>query len=262
MRFANFPFAPARSPFFYGWVIVAASTLGTILSIPGQTMGVGAFTDSLIADLRISREDLSSAYMYGTVTSACVLPLAGRAFDVLGARILVVSSSLSLAATLVFLSVNETVTTWVAKHALPEQDRSTLSFGVLCCGFFFVRFWGQGVLTMSSRAMLGKWFDRRRGFASGLSGIFVSASFASAPVLLIWRIDSLGWRGAWVELAGICTVWAVIAWILCRDNPEECGLLMDGEEPTNRDDTDGPPEISRDFTLVDALRTPAFWIPA
>jgi hypothetical protein len=47
----NFPFAPAKSPFFYGWVIVAAGTLGVVFSIPGQTMGFTVFSDILIREL-------------------------------------------------------------------------------------------------------------------------------------------------------------------------------------------------------------------
>lgn len=41
------PFAPRRAPFFYGWVVVVASTIGVVMSIPGQTMGVSVFTDPL-----------------------------------------------------------------------------------------------------------------------------------------------------------------------------------------------------------------------
>ena len=29
----NFPFAPRRLPFFYGWVVVFASTLGILFSL-------------------------------------------------------------------------------------------------------------------------------------------------------------------------------------------------------------------------------------
>ena len=41
------PVAPKNCPFFYGWVMVAMSTIGIIASIPGQTIGVSVFTDSL-----------------------------------------------------------------------------------------------------------------------------------------------------------------------------------------------------------------------
>jgi hypothetical protein len=33
---------------FYGWPIAAAGALGVLMSVPGQTMGVSVFTDSLL----------------------------------------------------------------------------------------------------------------------------------------------------------------------------------------------------------------------
>ena len=40
------PFHPARWPFFYGWMILFWSIIGTLLSVPGQTTGVSAFIDA------------------------------------------------------------------------------------------------------------------------------------------------------------------------------------------------------------------------
>ena len=48
----DYPFSPARLPFFYGWVVVVATTLGLIASIPGQTMGFSVFADILIEAYR------------------------------------------------------------------------------------------------------------------------------------------------------------------------------------------------------------------
>ena len=45
---ADCPFKPRSVPFFYGWVVVAVGSLGVAMSIPGQTLGVSVFTDSLI----------------------------------------------------------------------------------------------------------------------------------------------------------------------------------------------------------------------
>ena len=67
------PFAPSRFPFFYGWVIVFAATIGSIFSIPGQTMGFSVFTDVLIEELGLSRVQLSLAYCLGTEASGLTL---------------------------------------------------------------------------------------------------------------------------------------------------------------------------------------------
>ena len=59
---SDWPFPAARVPVFYGWVIAALSTLGFLMSIPGQTMGMAVFTDPLIEALSLSRTQLSMAY--------------------------------------------------------------------------------------------------------------------------------------------------------------------------------------------------------
>jgi len=85
-KWANIPFSPAKCPFFYGWAIVAVSTLSIVFSIPGQTSGIGLFTDSLIKALAITRTQLSVAYMIGTITSGLLLPFAGKLLDRIGVR--------------------------------------------------------------------------------------------------------------------------------------------------------------------------------
>lgn len=64
-RHCNKPFPPSKFPFFYGWVILAAGTIGILMSIPGQTMGVSVFIESLLSDMQINRNNLSLAYQIG-----------------------------------------------------------------------------------------------------------------------------------------------------------------------------------------------------
>jgi hypothetical protein len=47
----DWPFPAGRLPFYYGWVIAAVSTLGFIMSIPGQTMGMAVFADAYMTAL-------------------------------------------------------------------------------------------------------------------------------------------------------------------------------------------------------------------
>ena len=77
-RNCNIPFAPASFPVFYGWIILAAGTIGMLMSIPGQTMGVSVFTDKLIRDLAVDRSNLSLAYFFGTLSSGLMITRAGK----------------------------------------------------------------------------------------------------------------------------------------------------------------------------------------
>ncbi|HEU4637150.1 MAG TPA: hypothetical protein VFS41_13280, partial [Edaphobacter sp.] len=48
-----------RRGVYYGWVVLLAGTVGIIMSVPGQTMGVSIYTDPLLTSLHMSRVDLS-----------------------------------------------------------------------------------------------------------------------------------------------------------------------------------------------------------
>ena len=71
----------SKFPFFYGYVIIFAGTIGVIMSAPGQTVGISVFTDFLIEDLKISRDNLSLAYLIGTLLSSLILTYAGKFYD-------------------------------------------------------------------------------------------------------------------------------------------------------------------------------------
>ncbi len=254
------PFDPSQLPFFYGWVILAACTIGVIMSIPGQTMGVSVFTDYLIEATGISRLQLSNAYLIGTVTSGLLLPFGGVFLDRFGTRLSVVLASVWLGLTLGYMSVCDRIAVSLTQ-TWNLSSSSYVAFGVLVVGFTSLRFSGQGMLTMASRNTLGKWFDRRRGLASGIAGVFISFGFASTPSILNTWIEATTWRWTWVSMGVIIALgMGSLGWAFYRDNPEECGLHMDGKNPPpmpkkSQDSIDR----FRDFTRSEALRTPAFW---
>lgn len=249
----NRPFAPGRLPFFYGWVILGASTLGVIMSVPGQTMGVSVFTNPLIEATSLSRVELSNTYLVGTLISAMLLPQGGKLLDRFGARLTAIGAALVLALTLALLSSVDRVGVGVA-GLLPEIARPVAPAVILALAFTSLRFSGQGMLTMVSRIMLGKWFDRRRGLASSIRGVFVAFAFAAAPLGLNAWINLTGWRNAWLGMAVVvATVMGLFGWLLYRDNPEECGLEMDGHAPAKEQRPEANDSRSQ------AMRAPIFW---
>ncbi|MFT4549734.1 MAG: OFA family oxalate/formate antiporter-like MFS transporter [Verrucomicrobiales bacterium] len=254
---ANFPFAPSNVPFFYGWVIVAIATMAILFSIPGQTMGFAVFTDILIEQLGLSRVQLSFAYFIGTIFSGFTLPYLGRVFDRLGARRMVVYSSVATAIVLVYLSQSRRIL-----DAVPDFiGRTVAAFIIITIGFYLIRASAQGVLTLSGRNAIGKWFDYNRGKALAVSGVAVAFGFAFAPRALDFLISLFGWSGAWIFL-GVITLglMATLGWVFIRDNPEECGLVMDGLSASNKVRRHNADAIAhRDYTRAEALGTWAFW---
>ena len=266
----DFPFAPARLPFFYGWGILVVATLGVIMSIPGQTMGVSVFTDHLIEATGLSRLQLSAAYLVGTLGSSILLPFGGNFLDRHGSRVTAASATVALAITLCILTRVDRVAVLVA-DTLGLPSAVPVAGVLLALSFTVLRFSGQGMLTMSSRTMLSKWFERRRGLVAGIAGVFISFGFASAPPILQAIIELGDWRLAWLGLAA-CVGFGmtIVAWLFYRDNPEECGLRMDGDplgpesaisSPMHEvpDGSIGHLDDEPAYTRGEAIRTAAFW---
>lgn len=255
---AHWPFTPARFPIFYGWLILAVGTLGVLMSVPGQTMGVSVFTDYLIEALELSRDQLSLAYMVGTLGSALFLPWGGRLYDRLGARASAALAGGSLSLVLVLLSQSDVLAGRISLSL--GLNAAVGSFLVILPAFLALRLSGQGMLTLASRNMIAKWFDRRRGLVFGIAGIFIAIGFSSAPLAFEQVILAFGWRGAWLVMAAIIGLGFVpMILTLYRDNPEACGLFPDGKavNPVDKS-SDMNPELSQ--SLPQARRTALFWI--
>ncbi|MFP4283121.1 MAG: MFS transporter [Verrucomicrobiota bacterium] len=255
----NFPFAPRRWPLFYGWTILVVSTIGVLASIPGQTMMMGVFADSFMEAGGLTRTELSDAYLVGTTCSGLIVSYAGRLFDRLGARAFFTGASFVFGLAVAGMSQIDRLAWWVSDNiGLGDLAR----VAVFAVGFFCIRFMGQGAVTIGARSMLAKWWDRKRGLVISVSGLAVGAGFSIAPVILRTEVELFGWRGAWwVNGLLLASLMPLMGYLFFRDNPEECGLRMDGPHahaPKERRILDMI--VVRDFTRAEALRTYSFWV--
>lgn len=252
------PFDPSRLPVFYGWIILAAGTLGMLMSVPGQTVGVSAFTEYLLKDLQIDRNNLSLAYLFGTLGSGLMITRAGKLYDRYGARVMAFIAGVMLGIMLLFLTRVDVIVAGISGPGFFSPVLVT--FLLLALGFWGIRFFGQGMLTMVSRNMVMKWFDKRRGMANAVLGIFTAFGFSLAPQIFSQIIDSLEWRGAWVALAlAVGIGFAIFVLLIFRDNPESCGLKPDGRLSARQQRKRPPSLPDHDFTLKEARSTLAFW---
>jgi len=257
-RSPNFPFAPAKIPFFYGWISMIAGTIGVLFSIPGQTVGVSVFTDYLIESLQLSRDALSMAYLIGTVGSSLILTYAGKIYDKNGARFTAMIAAAALAITLFLFSYSNPITTSLAKAT--GIGFSTVSFITLSFLFFFLRFSGQGVLSLTSRNLIMKWFDQKRGLANSISSAFQSFGFAVSPLFIAFLIGSSSWTEAYQILGMLTILFLIFAFIFYRDNPEECGLVPDGKVNKSLKKNKSNNLNKKQYTLAEARKTWVFWV--
>lgn len=229
-----------RVPFFYGWVILAVGTLGIIMMGPSQTFTVSLFIDSLVADLGISRANISLLYGIATLSASLMLPLTGRVVDRYGSRRMIVVTVLAFGLATMGLS----------------QARGPISLLVL---FLLVRFLGFGSMQLVCNNVIAQWFVRRRGFVMGLAGQSLGISLMLFPFLASQLILHVGWRWAWVALgAGAMAIMLPVGWLFFRDKPELYGLHPDGDGDTEWERAAASDEVH--WTLAQARRTGIFWL--
>ena len=241
-----------RIPVYYGWVIIFFGTLMMLCSIPGQTMGVSVFTDRLILDLGLHRDQLSLTYLGGTLLSGLLLPRAGALLDRIGVQPMSLLAFGGLALSLLLMLGSTRMAAWSVFTGRPWLT------GALAFFFFFgIRHFGQGQLVLIARTCMGRWFDRRRGLALGLSGAFVSLGFGSAPLVLHQLLQVFGFAGTLTGLAAILVLLAVPAWFILRDSPEACGVPMEGR--SGPDAAMSAETSLTGITLQAARRQPVFW---
>lgn len=247
---------PNKFPFFYGYIVLFIGSIGVLASIPGQTVGVSIFTDPVKDALGLSRNQFSNAYMIGTLLSAFFVARAGILFDAYGARYVAFAASFLLGISLLLCSVSVEISESI--KGLLNSNSWMVPFGLMTILFFFIRFTGQGVLTMASRNMIMIWFDKNRGKVNSISSIAVSLGFSSSPIFISKLIDDQGWEMTWQILAICLFIFSFCIMQLYRDRPEDFNMKPDGNYRKRK--TAKPRKNETNFTLKEAKKTRAFWM--
>lgn len=232
----------ARLPFFYGWIIVVLAFFTTFFGI-GLTWAASLFAVPM-------REELgwgNSAFFFavslrgwmGIVISPFVGPFLDRKHAVrvvtfIGAMINVVS--------LVLISF------------VDKEWQFVLLFGVV------------GGVAQACQAglsvIVSKWFIRQRGFATTISTAGGGLAALILPPLLIALDGAVGWRPSWAIVGIMALACSALPVTLLRREPEDIGLLPDGDKapPPDARSNGRPRDDDYSFTREEAVRTRTFWV--
>ena len=165
-----------RTPFYYGWIVMLAGTVGLIMSSPGQTYAISIFIDYFITDLGISRGMVSTLYAAGTLTAAMALPWVGRQIDKRVLRFVVATIATLFGLACIYMGTVQNA-------------------AMLLVGFILLRMLGQGSLSLASTYFINQWWARRRGTVLGISGVMMAIfGLGLFPNLINCLIPS--WAGA------------------------------------------------------------------
>jgi MFS family permease len=237
---AGKPLQGPRFGIYYGWVMVPVAAAAMVATFPGRTFGLGIITERLLHDdsLGLSRKSYAEINLWATLIGALFCLGVGRLIDRYGVRIL-------LPAVLAALGVS--VLTMNASSGV-------LLFFV---GVTLTRGFGQSALSVVSLSIVGKWFERRLKWAMGAYAILMSVGFAVA-FEIAGSYAKASWQTVWGGIGLILLACAPLAWLVTRDSPEACGVLVEGQ--TSDTPPSGPQAPETGMTLQAALATPAFWI--
>ncbi|MCY4526781.1 MAG: MFS transporter [Anaerolineaceae bacterium] len=229
----------ARFPFFYGWVVLVAATLGLILPFFGHNTTIGLFVDDFIVEFGMDRTTLSGLFGLGGFVAALGLPWVGKVTDRYGSRRIGAIAGAIFALSLIALS---TATNPLA----------------LLLMFVIMRAVGLGPLWIANSTVLAQWFRSRRGRVFSIT-VVVTWLFQGFYVPFVQQLlETMSWRQVWQLLGLLVGVVVVpLVWLLLRDRPESYGLLPDGR--VNHEETKAP-EPEQSWTLPEARRTAIFRI--
>ncbi|MGD1972380.1 MAG: MFS transporter [Desulfobacterales bacterium] len=235
----------ATSRIFYGWYVLAASFF-LLFFQSGARFSFGIMFKPMAAEMGWNRTSISLTFFLNTVFFALTLSLAGKLYDRYGPRMVILVSTVLLAAG--YISTSQVYSLW----------QFHLFYGVITA----VGLGGASVPLIA--ALMSKWFARRRGLAISLAlsgnclGQFVMVPFVN------WFVLAYGWRFSYV-LLGIIILAGNILLVLTviKGDPEEMGIKPYGHDPV---DAAAKPENPNntipqpnDLSLLQASKTRSFW---
>ena len=241
------PVAQGRKKPFYGWYIVGVMACASAVSMGMGSLNFGLFIKPMGDELGIGRAMFGWASTARQVASAGTSPVVGSLIDRFGSRVMLPVAAAVTVAAMIGLSFAHASWQLVALFALMG----------------LVGMSGPGAFVTTVPVM--KWFVRNRGKAVAFASLGIPiGSLLFLPLTHVF-IDAWGWRTAWVVLGVIGGVVLIpLAIIFVRRQPEDMGLLPDGDDPEEaaRQQTNPAwprqvPEIS--WTRQQAVRSQVFW---
>jgi MFS family permease len=239
-RFKAEPGWQARLPFFYGWLIAGIALSTTYFGI-GLTWAASIFAVPMKEDLGWGNAAIFFALSLRGWTGILIAPFVGPYLDrIHGVRKFSVAGGLINAASLLLIGF------------VDAEWQFVVLFGVV--GGFAQAF------QAGANVIIPKWFIRKRGMAASLASAGGGLAAFTLPPLLVGVDAVVGWRAGWFVLAILALLFSALPSVLLRRQPEDLGLLPDGdkEPPVAAHGLANPDE--GDFTRAEALRTRTFWI--
>ncbi|UCD78939.1 MAG: MFS transporter [Desulfobacterales bacterium] len=233
-----------KSPrFYYGWIIVAIAFVSMGFWF-GIRSNFGVFYAALLEDFGWNRAGSAGVQSLAMLTYTVMAPLAGGLIDRCGPRRIIVPGIFVLCAGLLLCATIKSLPQFYLYYGLIVGTGAT-SIGIVCYS-----------------AIMAHWFEKKRGFASGVAVSGMGLGTFVWVYLAQYLISLWDWRTAFAVLALLYLVILVPLnlWLL-RHKPEDLGLQVDGNSALSRKNSLDPvrPAPAADWTIWQVLKSGRFW---
>ncbi len=228
---------------YYGWAIMTASMLNAAASVPMQGPILGVFVRPMQDELGWSATFIGVGFALGSGVGGISSVWVGRVLDRRGARGVTVVSGMILVGCMVGLAAMTQIWHFWGLFGLA---RGTAAAGA----------------QLGTMVALASWFVRKRGRVVGLLGVGQRTGQFIMPLPIVAIMTWLGWREAWLALAGFAFLALVLpSAAYMRRRPEDYGLLPDGRQPAQDVQMGQVSEEAGEelWSLAEARRTVTLW---
>ena len=242
-------------PVYYGWVVFAIANLPSFGARPVASVAVlSVFVIPMTEEFNWSRGMFSGAVSLGAVCGLIMSPFAGRLIDRYGSGAILAGCSAVVGTCALLLAL---VSQAWSFYAIYVPGRAVFS----------------SPLELGTTTAISNWFIRRRPMALAWFGAVQGVGLGLLPLAAAMLIEGSGWRVAWVSLGVFTVATGVLPpLLLMARRPEDMGIapdpLREGESPQQTGPASSPRPsqaaawLDTDYSVREALRTPAFWILA
>jgi MFS family permease len=231
---------------FYGWWIVAVGMFAAALSGGLFFHGFQFYFEPMRQQFGWSRTLISGAYALSRVESGFLGPPGGYLVERFGPRIMIVVGFMIFGSGFILLGfTNSKVMFYIA---------------------FLVLSVGSGLSSWTPVvATLNNWFRRKRARAVGLMMTGLGLGGVMVAPALAYFISEFDWKKTALASGILLFAIGIPLSRVLRYSPEPYGQLPDGDKPdpegaSRSSGTRRPVAAEYDFTVKEALKTPAFWV--
>ena len=239
-----------RTPFYYGWLILAMSAVGTYAATGATQLVFGGVQNFIFEDMGWDRSTIAYAVTAGTWASGLLTPFVGRLADRYGPRGLMPLAAFIAGICFFALAGIQAVWQFYIAYIIARAIANPMLVGVV------------------PRTAAVNFFSRRRNLALGISAM--ARPFGGAINIQIFSLIAIAtsWRTAFRAHGAISLLIVIPLLLVMRRRPSDIGLQPDGgyaaTASSRRIAGGGSAETPRrtepDWRVGQAARTSAFWL--